>query len=167
MTIRPAALALLVALGAVYPSMAGELDGTYVLDLEDSDSIAEVLTRAGAPKFVGKMADRTKVTVVVAEADGQVTLQFKTKVYKHTEVMVPDGETREHSGHHGNRKVTHRWDDRGGLEARTDKELDDGESQVMLCTYRLADDGDTLREEYVLTTADGTELQATRLYRRL
>jgi len=163
---RPILLALvLVTTAAVRPAAAGDLDGTYVLDLEASESVAEVLTLSGAPKFVGKMADRTKVTVDVSEADGVVTFHFRTKVYQYQETMVPDGETREVKTHGHERLVTQRWDARGGLESRSVKTLPDGE-QAFVCTYRLAEDGAQMLEEYLLIRPDGVEHRATRVYRR-
>ena len=165
MASRVAPLLLAFALATVGPSAAADLDGTYVLDLEASESVAEVLTLSGAPKFVGKMADRTRVTVDVTTAGTEITLLFRTKVYQNKEVMIPDGETREVTSHGHARMVTQRYDERGGLESRTVKALEEGE-QAFVCTYRLSDGGASLLEEYLLIRPDGTEHRATRVYVR-
>jgi len=157
-------MTLLAALLLAAPAWAGDLQGTWEIDLKASDSLDPLLKAQGVSWVKRKAANGLKVTQTLARDGDQVTLSVVSSASSRDETLSVDGELRTVEGENGTMQVRHSWD---GDVLVTVQETETPEGTATVTTRREAsDDGATLTQRITLQTPGGETITVDRIFRR-
>lgn len=162
--IRIVFLTALLAITAVSPAWAGDLAGTWVLDLEASDSVDPILKAQGVSWMKRKAAASLQVTLTIAGSGNDLTIDTESSLSSRSETLTVDGETRTKQSDKGPAQVTHEWKGADLLSTAT-LPMKGGEGQFV--TLRsVSSDGTTLTQTITMTQPDGTKHVVKRIFRK-
>ena len=164
-----AVLAALLTLTS--PALAGEhpnFEGTWVLDLEASESVEPLLAAQGASWAERKLADSVVITQEVSQKEGKVTLEVSSVATNRTDVLLPGEGWKASDARRAETARTRCYWIEGGSKLVTETEMtfEDGEKATMLTTRSLAADGQTTIILIEFKKPDGTHKKAKRVLRK-
>ncbi len=165
---RATVLVLLASLLFATPAAASDaLDGTYVLDLDASDDLGEVMKELGMNAVMRSVVGHMKTRLTIDGEPGQVTLSVKTPIRSQTQELQCDGsDIVVEGGEFGSGTMSVRWSDDGAsLVAVSDTEMGDGRKIHSVTTRRL-EDADTLLQQFELSIDGGEVRTIRRIFRR-
>ena len=166
---RGAIFLLLAVFFLAAPAQASDaLDGTYVLDLDASDDLGEVMKELGMNVVVRGVVSRMKTQLTIDGEPDKVTLAIKTPIRSQSEILVCDGsEIAVEGGEFGSGTMTASWSSDGStLTAVSDTEMGEGR-QIHAVTTRKLEDADTLLQQFELTIDGGEKRTIRRIFRRM
>jgi len=157
--------------GAIIPDsepLHPDLSGVWVLDLDASDSLDDMLKRQGISGVRRRIMRKTVVTQSIEHRGNTLTIHVDSKHKHATEHLILDGESRPAKTPEGQDIMQKALWSENGLEviSRADVVLDDGSSAVLEIRRRLGPEGSTLLMEIYLRPEDGDILYARRVFRK-
>lgn len=142
-------------------AFAAELTGTWLVDLEASDSVDGLLEAQGVGYLQRKAAAKAEVTLRIVQDGDEVAVTTVTPFNSRTSTLVIDGETRAVDGDGKQGEARHVWEDDVLVSTVT---MDDG---AVLTVYLSVDEGGTtLTQRVEYRTPDGATHLANRVFRR-
>ncbi len=159
---------LVLLFGLAHPALASDaLDGTYVLDLDASDDLGEVMKELGLNPVMRAVVGRMKTRLTIDGEPTQVTLAVKTPIRSQTQELACDGSTiAVEGGEFGSGTMSLSWSaDGAALIAVSDTEMGDGR-QIHTVTTRRLEDADTLLQQFELSIDGGETRTLRRIFRR-
>jgi len=161
-------LAALLAAFAVTPSaFAGDppdFSGTWVLDIDASDSPDEYLKAQGASLLERKAVSSMVVTLTIAQTPEKVTVNVSSAVKSDLQEQVMDNTVRTETTDTGPAQVKHYWTDEGAMTSVMSVANKDGEPVTQVTTRTLS--GATMTQVISVTKADGTSVSMNRIFRK-
>jgi len=157
------------ALFLATPAWASDaLDGTYVLDLDASDDLGEVMKELGLNVVMRSVVSRMKTQLTIDGEPDKVTLSIKTPIRSQTQELKCDGqEVAVEGGEFGSGTMTVRWSaDGSALVATSDTVMGEGR-EIHAVTTRKLEDANTLLQQFELTIDGGEKRTIKRIFRRM
>ena len=150
------------------PAVASDqLDGTYVLDIEASDDLGEVMKQLGMNALMRSVIKRMRTRLTVDGEPDQVTLTVKTPIRSQSQTMPTDGaEFTVEGGEFGSGTMSLRWEDDGAALITVADTVMDGEHEVHSVTTRRLEDPDTLLQQFELSIDGSETVTVRRIFRR-
>lgn len=145
---------------AVNPQMTG----TWVLDLEASDSNQPLLKAQGVNLVVRTAARGMAVTQRITVAADTVTVEVESSLRSQTKQLTTDNKVRSVSGEKGTAPVRHYWSDDDSLVSIAGTRID-GIAGQMIVDRSLSADGKTLTQKITLEQPSGN-IVTNRVFRR-
>jgi hypothetical protein len=96
-------------------SARANFSGTWVLDLDASDSFAPLLESYGVGPAQRRLVDNTQVTQVISQSERALTITVKTPYNTRTEEILLDGTPQSQQGQLGSYTATSRWSEDGSM----------------------------------------------------
>lgn len=142
-----------------------DLSGSWVVDLEESDSLQPILVLLDRTWMERQLASNAKVVNVITQTAESVHVEIDTSFYHETEHLVLDGKW-----HSRERKMVGKYSTRsfwknGKLVAENRLTLPDGQKARMTVSRSLDEKTDQLVQTSRLE-ARGQTLMARRIWRR-
>ena len=162
--LRITLLFLSMMLCAAPSAFAGDVQGTWVVDLEASDSLDPLLEAQGVSWAKRKLANSVEVTQTYVRKGAQVTLDVKSPVGTRTETLTTDGKLRSVTTELGKMQVSHRWDG----EVLVTKQVRETKAGQLTVTVRreVSADGKTMTLRMTLERPDEKRVVVRRVFRK-
>jgi len=163
-----AAIATAAALLPVRGALASDaLDGTYVLDLEASDDLGEVMRQVGLNALQRSIVKRMRTRLTVDGEPHQVTLTVKTPIRTQSQTLPTDGsEITVEGGEFGSGSMSLRWEDGGATLITVADTVMGDDRPIHSVTTRRLENPDTLLQQFKLSIDGGETLTLRRIFRR-
>ncbi|MEC8422358.1 MAG: hypothetical protein VX000_01205 [Myxococcota bacterium] len=145
---------------AVNPDMAG----TWVLDLDASDSNQPLLKAQGVNLVVRTAARGMAVTQRITVTPDVVTIAVESALRNQTKRLITDNTVRRAAGESGTASVRHYWSEQDTLISVAETATD-GVPGALTVRRSLSADGKTLNQQITLQQPNGT-IVTTRVFRR-
>lgn len=160
-------VAVALLLGPGPAAASDQLDGVYVLDIEASDDLGELMKQLGMNPLMRSVVKRMRTRLTVDGEPDQVTLTVKTPVRTQSQTMATDGaEFTVEGGEFGSGTMSLRWEDGGASLVTVADTVMDGEHEVHSVTTRRLEDPDTLLQQFELSIDGGETMTIRRIFRR-
>ncbi len=162
-TVLRTVVLILAVLGVAW---AGPIDltGTWTLDKDASDAPGELLKAQGASYVERKVAAEIDMTLVITQAGDEVTIETQSRMQASPQTLIVDGVARQVTNDKGEvSNVVHSWQN-NTLVTRSDAVATDG--QAIQITRSLLDEGRTLNQQILMTTAEGEAITVVRVFRK-
>ena len=153
-------MTLCAALLLATPAVAGDLQGTWIVDLKASDSVGPLLKAQGVSLVKRKAADSISVTQTYARSGDEVTLTVVSAAGTQVDTLQVDGQTRTVEGDRGPAQVQHRWD--GDVLVTVQA----SEAATVTIRREASDDGATLTQHIVLEQPGEAKVTVDRVFRK-
>jgi len=165
--VRPILVAATLLVTAPVANASDQLDGTYVLDLEASDDLGEVMKQVGVNALMRSVVKRMRTKLTVDGEPCEVTLTVKTPIRGQSQTMPVDGSVfAVVGGEFGSGTMSLRWEDDGATLVTVADTVMNGEHEVHSVTTRRLEDPDTLLQQFELSIDGGETLTVRRIFRR-
>lgn len=164
-SLAPLLAVLLAVLSA--PASAGDppdFTGTWVLDVDASDSPDDFLKMQGVSMLERKAVARIVVTLTIEQTPETVTVGVSSAVKTETQEQVMDGTVRTQTTDTGPAQVKHYWSDEGAMITVMSAANKNGEPITQVTTRTL--NGATMTQVISATAADGSSVSMNRLFRK-
>ncbi len=161
-------LILGLTLALCTPAAASDqLDGSYLLDLEASDSADEMMKELGMNRVMRAAAKKIRTRMVFDGAPDKVLLTLTSTLGERTQEIPTDGTTLSmEDPQFGSGTATARWSEDGAaLIMVSDTQLNDGRSIHNVTTRRL-EDASTMLQLFEVTIDGGETMVIRRIFRR-
>lgn len=161
-------LLFVLLFGLAHPAAASDtLDGTYVLDLDASDDLGDVMKELGLNPVMRAVVGRMKTRLTIDGEPDKVTLTVKTPIRTQTQELACDGSAiAVEGGEFGSGTMAVTWSEDGAsLVAVSDTEMGDGREIHSVTTRRL-EEPDTLLQKFELSIDGGETRTLRRIFRR-
>ncbi len=145
---------------------ATDFSGTWLLDLEASDSFDPILAAQGIPQFQRRAINNASVTQVITQTDSALTIEAKTAFGSRQEDLNFDGQTRTVSSQLGTGATRSFWESNGALVTTFSGTSNQGRPIDATVSRSLADNGQTMVQTIELQAADGSTFIADRVFRK-
>jgi hypothetical protein len=161
-------VSLTAALAQSVPALASDaLDGTYLLDLDASDSADEMMKELGMNRLMRAAAKKIRTRMVFDGSPDRVTLALSSTLGDRTQEIPMDGSTLTmEDAQFGSGSATARWSEDGSAMIMvSDTQLKDGRTIHNVTTRRL-EDPDTLLQLFEVSIDGDETLVIRRIFRR-
>lgn len=137
--------------------------GTWVLDLEASQSPVALMAEQGFSWVEREVAKRMNVTQVMAATAERVELRIESSLRNSSETLIVDGVPRPGEGRGGPVSALHRWATDGALVTEVEQPV--GEGCPCKTVVNRSIDGDILTQWITWTASDGRVVSLKRVLR--
>jgi len=161
------ALALLAATFAAPGAFAGDppdYSGTWVLDIDASDSPDEYMKAQGASLLERKAVANIVVTLTIAQTPEKVSVNVSSAVKTELQEQVMDNTVRTQTTDTGPAQVKHYWGDSGEMISVMSVANKDGEPITQVTSRTVS--GATMTQVISVTKADGSSVSMNRIFRK-
>jgi len=141
-----------------------DFSGTWVLDVDASDSPDDFLKLQGVSMLERKAVARIVVTLTIDQTPEKVSVGVSSAVKTETQEQVMDGTVRTQTTDTGPAQVKHYWSDEGAMITVMTAANKDGEPITQVTTRTLS--GATMTQVISATAADGSSVSMNRTFRK-
>ncbi len=158
---------MLLSLLLLPPSLAADLEGTWELDLQASDSMDRIMSLRGTPWYLRKLADTLPVTQTISVEGDQVVIEAHSVFKDLTMTLQVDGVTRSQPGvAEGQILVRSYWGPDGSLVSVSNLELSNGQQGTITSTRSVSADNQSMNVLFTLEAPGMATLEARRVFHR-
>lgn len=156
------------AVTAVTPATASDqLDGTYLLDLDASDDLDEVMKELGLNVVMRTVVKHMKTRLTIDGSAERVVLTVKTPIRSQSQEVPTDRSVIEvEGGEFGSGSMIAYWSDDGSQLLMVSDTVMGEDRQIHSVTTRRLEDPNTLLQQFDITIDGGESRTIRRIFRR-